>query len=88
MTPDEALRLARRAAQGNRLQFSRHARDQMAERGAKVPDVERACITATVAAYQGEDVWRLSGGVDTAGDVLVVVASVDIVEVFVVTVFG
>lgn len=88
MTPAEALHHARRAAQTGRLQFSRHARDQMLERNAKVHDVECACITAIVATYQGNDVWKLSGGVDTAGDALVVVASVDIVEVLVVTVFG
>ncbi len=88
MTPTDALRLAREAACTGRLQFTEHALRRMRERGARRLDVSNACATATTATYQGSDVWRLSGGVDLEGDVLVVIASVDATDVRVVTVTG
>lgn len=88
MTPAEALRLVRNAAKAGRLQFSRHALERMAERGAARQDVTSACLTATSADYQGNDVWKLGGGVDLEGDLLVVIASVDLVDVLVITVTG
>lgn len=45
-------------------------------------------MTASTAAYEGEDVWKLSGGVDTDGDPLAVVASVDPSDVVIITVVG
>lgn len=60
----------------------------MDERGADVLDVERACMTATVATHQRDDVWKLSGGVDVEGDVLVVIAGINPGDVVVITVTG
>jgi len=70
------------------LQFTRHAQQRMGERGAFRVDVENACMTATVARHERDDVWKLSGGVDQAGDALVVVAEVDPSDVLVITVTG
>lgn len=72
----------------HRLDFTRHARAQMRVRAADVPDVERACITATVAVHERDDVWKLSGGVDRVGDILIVIAAIDPAEVWVITVTG
>lgn len=88
MTPSEVLHYAREAARAGRLQFTRHAQQRMAERGAFRADVEHACKTATDARHERDDVWKLSGGVDRVGDALVVVAEVDPSDVLVITVIG
>lgn len=88
MTPAEALTLASTAARLGRLRYTKHARERMEDRGATRDDVVSACVTATAATHQRDDVWRLSGGVDAMGDVLVVIAGVDPDEVSVITVTG
>lgn len=88
MTPAEALTFASTAARLGRLRYTKHARERMEERGATRNDVVNACVTATVATHQRGDVWRLSGGVDGDGDVLVIIAGVDPDEVSVITVTG
>ncbi len=57
-------------------------------RGAAERDVAAACLSATLATHQRDDVWKLSGGTDLDGDVLVVIAEIDRTDVVVITVTG
>jgi hypothetical protein len=88
VTPAEALHYVHAASRAGRLRYTRHAWERMSLRGASEEDVSAACLSATLATHQREDVWKLSGGVDLDGDVLVVIAEVDRTDVVVITVTG
>lgn len=83
----QALAEIQRLAQLDRIRYSHHARDRMAERGAMPADVRCALVTATAAVWQAErSNWRVRGGVDRAGDELTAVVDLE-ADVIVVTIF-
>lgn len=88
MTPAEALDEIRDAARLGQLRYTKHAQERMHERNAKRADVERACLTATGAVWQRDDVWKVTGGVDLDGDSLGIIAAIDPGDVWVITVTG
>ena len=93
MTADEALRIARAAAEANRLRYSPiHAPQRMQERLATQGDVRQAVRTADVAfaSDDGPNRWQLCGGGDLDDCELRVVVAIDEdeeVTVTVITVF-
>lgn len=92
VTAEEALRVARAAAEANRLRFTRHATQRMQERTATHADVRQAIRTSDAAALSdnASNRWLLSGGGDLDDCELRVVVAIDEdgeVTVTVVTVF-
>lgn len=93
MTVDEALQIARAAAEANRLRYSPiHAPQRMQERLATQADVRQAVRTADVAvpSEDGPNRWQLAGGSDLDDCELRVVVAIDEdeeVTVTVITVF-
>lgn len=63
MTPDEALHEVRRLATQNRLRYTRHARERMAQRGAQAADVRHALRRAEScsASADAPDRWVVRG---------------------------
>jgi len=88
MTDAEALaEIQRRSAEG-RISESTHARRRMNERGALLRDVRAAIASAkTCACVELDEKWKLSGGVDTDGAELVVVAALTTDGTLIVTIF-
>lgn len=78
MTADEALQEIRRLATQNRLRYTRHARERMAERGAQVADVRHALRggRSCAASADGSDRWVVEGP-DLDGDGLRVVVVIE-----------
>lgn len=73
-------------AAANRIRFTRHARDQMAERGVTRADVRHALLRASQAIWQGDKQnWRVNS-FDLASDKLRVILAIEDGDV-VVTVF-
>jgi len=93
VTADEALRIARAAAEANRLKYSPiHAPQRMQERLATQADVRQAVLTSDVAFPSGDgpNRWQLCGGGDLDDCELRVVVAIDDndeVTVTVITVF-
>jgi hypothetical protein len=73
MTPSDALKEAARAGKYRQFEVSSHAHKRMQERNVTRRDIALALASATSAAHQGGEKWRLDGGVDDAGDALGVV---------------
>jgi hypothetical protein len=93
VTADEALKIARAAAEANRLRYSPiHALQRMQERLATQADVREAVRTADIAVRSddGPNRWQLAGGADLDGCELRVVVAIgddEQVTVTVITVF-
>jgi hypothetical protein len=79
VTADEALSIARAAAEADRLRFSRHALERMQERTATHADVRQAVRTCDVAvpSEDGPNRWKLCGGGDLDDCELRVVVAID-----------
>jgi DNA-binding transcriptional regulator YiaG len=78
MNDAKALAEMQRLAGLGRVRYSRHARQRMAKRDVKRPDVVHALRTATAAVWQADhQTWRVSGGVDGRGDELVCVVDLE-----------
>jgi len=88
VSPAEAQALAdvRGFALANRIEYGRHARERMQQRGAGREDVRHALVTATSCEARPEDRWKVAG-VDTAGDELTAIVVLED-GVVVVTLFG
>lgn len=87
MIDAQALAEIQRLAQLDRIRYVRHAKERMTERSVSHEDVRRALETGTAARGQADrDNWRVSGGVDLAGDELTVVVAIE-ADLIVVTVF-
>ena len=80
-----ALAAIKALASANRIGFTKHGRERMNERGARFVDVRAALVSAQGCKDQG-GTWLVEGGVDTDGDALTVVCTVEN-QVVVVTLF-
>ena len=72
-----ALREIQGYAAAGRIAYSRHADARMQERGVSRHDCRRALATATRAASQANETWRVTGGRDVDGDDLTVVVAIE-----------
>lgn len=87
MSDDDVLRDIKGYAAANRIQFTRHARERMAERNAQVADVRSALMTAAGCARQSAEKWKVTAGADLDGEALEVVVVIED-GVLVVTLMG
>lgn len=81
------LEHARQAAGAGHVDYSRHAREQMAKRQVTARDVRNAIVTATQATETDPPKWKLSGGKDVDGEELAVVVVLSDGRLRVVTTF-
>jgi hypothetical protein len=83
----EFLERVRRHAVQGALILGRHAQQRMIERNIMAEDVNNAAFTATTAKFQRDKgTWRLEGGLDLDGEVVVLVVAPRDDGTFVVTV--
>jgi hypothetical protein len=76
MTPAEALDTIRGYAVASRIEYSPHARREMADAHATYADVRAVLVGATRAALQANDRWKVAGP-DQDGDERVVVLVIE-----------
>lgn len=88
MTDAEAMALIKQRSAEGRILESSHARKRMNQRGATLRDVRCAIAAATTCVCEEVDEkWKLTDGVDTDGDLLVVVAALTTDGTLIVTIF-
>ncbi len=73
MTSAEALREAARAGRYRQFELSSHALQRMKQRNVTRRDIGLALSSATSAAHEGGNKWRIDGGTDDDGEPLGVV---------------
>ena len=86
MNDGKALIEIQRLARLDRIALTRHARQRMRERRARLDDIRRALATATAAIAQDRGGWRVEGGHDLDSDDLTVVVEIE-ADVIVITLF-